>query len=79
MASPAVLAARQITTAVDLSGHDPEQTKLMDERCILVDEEDKAIGAADKKTCSFPPSPNTSLFSIPTNGACLPRVERKAT
>lgn len=23
----------------------------MDERCILVDEEDRALGAADKKTC----------------------------
>ena len=36
---------------IDLSGYDFEQAKLMDERCIIVDEDDKPIGALDKKTC----------------------------
>ena len=36
---------------IDLSQYDPEQSRLMDERCILVDEQDNAIGAMDKKTC----------------------------
>lgn len=36
---------------IDLSEYDPEQSKLMDERCIVVDENDRAIGALDKKTC----------------------------
>jgi len=36
---------------IDLSGYDFEQAKLMDERCIIVDENDKPLGALDKKTC----------------------------
>jgi len=39
--------------SIDLSEYDPEQSKLMDERCIVVDENDVAIGALDKKTCTF--------------------------
>jgi len=38
---------------IDLSDYDFEQAKLMDERCIIVDENDNAIGALDKKTCRF--------------------------
>ena len=37
--------------SIDLSGYDFEQAKLMDERCIVVDENDKPLGALDKKTC----------------------------
>lgn len=44
--SPAHLAS------IDLSDYDAEQSRLMDERCILVDEQDHALGAADKKTCT---------------------------
>jgi isopentenyl-diphosphate delta-isomerase len=51
MSSPAVLAARAALTSIDLSTYDPEQSRLMDEKCILVDEQDNAIGAMDKKTC----------------------------
>ena len=51
MSSPAVRAAQAALASVDLSSYDPEQSKLMDERCILVDEQDNAIGAMDKKTC----------------------------
>ena len=36
---------------IDLSDYDPEQSKLMEERCILVDVQDNAYGAGDKKTC----------------------------
>lgn len=52
MSSPAVLAARAALSTIDLESYDPEQSRLMDERCILVDEQDNAIGAADKKTCT---------------------------
>jgi isopentenyl-diphosphate Delta-isomerase len=48
VAKPAHLAH---LASVDLSDYDPEQSRLMDERCILVDEQDRAWGAADKKTC----------------------------
>ena len=37
---------------IDLSAYDPEQSKLMEERCILVDDQDTAYGAGDKKTCA---------------------------
>lgn len=50
--SPAVIASRTILASIDLSKYDPEQSRLMDERCILVDENDRALGAADKKTCT---------------------------
>ena len=43
-------AQAQLAT-IDLSTYDAEQAKLMEERCILVDEQDRAYGASDKKTC----------------------------
>ena len=51
--SPAVRAAQAALASVDLTNYDPEQSRLMDERCILVDEQDNAIGAMDKKTCEL--------------------------
>jgi isopentenyl-diphosphate delta-isomerase len=41
---------------IDLSAYDAEQSRLMDERCIVVDEQDNAIGALDKKTCACYPT-----------------------
>jgi hypothetical protein len=52
MSSPAIQAARMALANIDLSKYDPEQSRLMDERCIVVDEQDNAIGALDKKTCT---------------------------
>lgn len=37
----------------ELEGYDEEQVKLMDERCIVVDENDQPIGSGSKKTCMF--------------------------
>lgn len=48
--TPSQAAAAALAT-IDLKGYDAEQARLMDERCILVDEEDRPLGAADKKTC----------------------------
>jgi len=62
MSSPAVRAAKAALASVDLSNYDPEQSKLMDERCILVDEEDNAIGAMDKKTCHLMENINKGLL-----------------
>ena len=39
------------TTEVDLSGFDGEQVRLLSEECILVDENDQAIGSDSKKNC----------------------------
>jgi hypothetical protein len=49
--SPAVAAARATLASIDLANYDAEQSRLMEERCIVVDEADNALGAADKKTC----------------------------
>jgi len=62
MASPAVTAAKAVLASVDLSNYDPEQSRLMDECCILVDENDNAIGAADKKTCHLMENINKGLL-----------------
>ncbi|KAK2744839.1 isopentenyl-diphosphate delta-isomerase idi1 [Myotisia sp. PD_48] len=35
----------------DLEGYDDEQVKLMDEMCIVLDNDDTPIGSASKKTC----------------------------
>jgi hypothetical protein len=39
------------TTSGALEGHDEEQIRLMDEVCIVLDENDKPIGTASKKLC----------------------------
>lgn len=44
--------AQAAFATIDLSGYDAEQSRLMDERCIVVDEQDCPIGALDKKTCT---------------------------
>ncbi|KAF8575350.1 Isopentenyldiphosphate isomerase [Ramaria rubella] len=48
--------------SIDLSSYDAEQSRLMDERCILVDEQDRAWGAADKKTCHLMENINKGLL-----------------
>ena len=66
MASPAIVAASAVMAGIDLSGYDPVQSRLMDEQCILVDENDNAIGAMDKKTCQPFYYILTNLRSFPT-------------
>ncbi|RKP23055.1 isopentenyl pyrophosphate isomerase, partial [Syncephalis pseudoplumigaleata] len=36
---------------VNLANYDAEQARLMEERCIVIDEHDRRIGAESKKTC----------------------------
>ncbi|KAJ7293564.1 NUDIX hydrolase domain-like protein [Mycena rebaudengoi] len=62
MASRAVQAANAALASIDLANYDPEQSRLMDERCILVDEQDNAIGAMDKKTCHLMENINKGLL-----------------
>lgn len=42
----------------DLAGYDEEQIRLMDEMCIVLDENDVPIGSATKKVC-------TSIVPLP--------------
>ena len=48
------------TRSEALSGHDEEQIRLMDEVCIVLDENDMPIGKASKKICESPPLPSPS-------------------
>ncbi len=36
----------------DLEGYDEEQIRLMDEVCIVLDNDDNPIGSASKKVCT---------------------------
>ena len=49
------MAATSVATGtdVDFSKYDQEQVKFMEETCILLDENDKAIGQASKKACMY--------------------------
>ncbi len=40
------------TSGEALEGHDEEQIRLMDELCIVLDENDMPIGKASKKICA---------------------------
>ncbi|KAF2423578.1 isopentenyl-diphosphate delta-isomerase-like protein [Tothia fuscella] len=44
-------AARSNANHTDLEGYDEEQIRLMDEVCIVLDENDMPIGSASKKAC----------------------------
>nr|OQO30449.1 Isopentenyl-diphosphate Delta-isomerase [Rachicladosporium sp. CCFEE 5018] len=46
----------------DLSGHDAEQIRLMDEVCIVLDVDDNPIGSASKKTCHLMENINKGLL-----------------
>lgn len=37
----------------ELAGYDEEQVRLMDEVCIVLDDDDKPIGSASKKACEY--------------------------
>lgn len=41
----------------DLQGYDEEQIRLMEEVCIVLDQNDVPIGSASKKVCTSPPLP----------------------
>ncbi|EPS36079.1 hypothetical protein H072_10483 [Dactylellina haptotyla CBS 200.50] len=43
--------SESVAQSSELEGYDAEQVRLMDEVCIVLDENDKPIGSASKKTC----------------------------
>ena len=47
------------TSDDDLQGYDEEQIRLMDDVCIVLDEDDVPIGSASKKVCTC----NANLLS----------------
>ncbi|WVN88312.1 isopentenyl-diphosphate delta-isomerase [Cryptococcus depauperatus CBS 7841] len=75
-APPAISLA---TSNVNLDTYNEEQVRLMEERCILVDSEDKAYGEGSKKVCHLMSNISTGLlhraFSVflfrPSDGRLL--------
>lgn len=55
------------TSGEALEGHDEEQIRLMDEVCIVLDENDMPIGKASKKVCRLTVYLSTGS---PIAGAC---------
>lgn len=49
------------TSGAALEGHDEEQIRLMDEVCIVTDENDLPIGTASKKLCEYLTSSHSPL------------------
>lgn len=43
------------TSSAELEGHDAEQIRLMEEVCIVLDNDDNPIGTASKKLCTLHP------------------------
>ena len=74
---------------IELQGYDEEQIRLMEERCILIDEDDKPYGDGSKKTCHLMVNINKGLlhraFSVflfrPSDGRLLlqKRADEKIT
>lgn len=53
------------TSTSELDGHDAEQIRLMDEVCIVLDDNDQAIGTASKKICRQSLAKRSSLCQCP--------------
>ncbi|RSH83378.1 isopentenyl-diphosphate delta-isomerase idi1 [Apiotrichum porosum] len=78
-----------VTAEPTLEGYDAEQVRLMEERCILVDDTDKAYGEGSKKKCHLMTNINEGLlhraFSVflfrPSDGRLLlqKRADEKIT
>lgn len=49
----------------ELDGYDEEQVRLMDEVCIVLDENDVPIGSATKKVCTYLPAHPTPTSPYP--------------
>lgn len=64
------------TTSEALSGHDEEQIRLMDEVCIVLDEDDKPIGQASKKLCTYYQSHSAHVRHLVAH-SCPPACRRK--
>lgn len=53
------------TSSEALSGHDEEQIRLMDEVCIVLDDNDVPVGKASKKLCRH------RLVSVPIDSCSV--------
>lgn len=61
MAAPSQIAP--LNNDPSLTGHDEEQIRLMEERCIVTDDNDNMLRDGSKKECMFP-----QLMRRPSDG-----------
>lgn len=64
--------SNNVREGTELEGYDEEQVRLMEEVCIVVDNNDRPIGSANKKTCELSAS---KLLSLPGGAECPPPIE----
>jgi isopentenyl-diphosphate delta-isomerase len=60
----------------DLEGYDEEQIRLMDEACIVIDENDIPIGSGSKKTCEFLEERNNPEVLTSPTGHQMVNIEK---
>jgi isopentenyl-diphosphate delta-isomerase len=63
------------TSSAELDGHDEEQIRLMDEVCIVLDENDKPIGNFSKKICRCL-QPLYRCFALTIAGHLMTNIEK---
>jgi isopentenyl-diphosphate Delta-isomerase len=63
------------TSSAELDGHDEEQIRLMDEVCIVLDENDKPIGNFSKKICRYLESTHQRL-ALTIAGHLMTNIEK---
>ena len=61
--------------SVNLDAYDDEQVRLMEERCILIDEKDEAYGEGSKKNCEYH---NRISYIPPLLCSVVPRPEPRS-
>lgn len=59
---------------VSLSGHDEEQIRLMEERCIVLDNDDKYLRDGSKKECKFSFTFNSLLSLTTSTDKSIPNI-----
>lgn len=64
------------TNSSALEGHDAEQIRLMDEVCIVLDENDKPIGNFSKKICESYLSPACISSSLTITGHLMTNIDK---
>lgn len=59
--------SNHVREGTELEGYDEEQVRLMEEVCIVLDNDDRPIGSASKKTCKL--FPFNSFQTLQPGGA----------
>lgn len=60
--------SNNVREGAELEGYDEEQVRLMEEVCIVLDNDDRPIGSASKKTCELFPFILSKHFRRGTGG-----------